>query len=70
MISQGAGALAHEKVDLNTINLMRTKQLPFLVFSSEINLLILRTCDPFPVSTTRSHGTRLFDLRKCGPILL
>ena len=31
MLSLGAGALAAEKIDLNTITIKRTRQLPFVV---------------------------------------
>ena len=32
MIEKGAGALSAEKVDLSTVDLKRTRQLPFIVF--------------------------------------
>jgi hypothetical protein len=45
MIKQGAGAFSQEKVDLNTITLKRTRQLPLLVESlhdfSDVRITVL-----------------------------
>src|SRR5579862_992321 len=65
MLERGASALAQEKVDVSTIDLKRTKQLPFIV-RRFLPQLTLRTSVKSPASTIQSRGTRYFDLCKCG----
>ena len=66
MLSLGAGALAAEKIDLNTITIKRTRQLPFVVNLGFNEINSSRTLVLCLGYTIPNRGILSSALLKCG----